>query len=146
MRREVTRFIKLFSRVVFIITRYSHFDQIRAVDSGAKTLSHLQDLSDPFRQFPRVVPHACVNNSQSFLKDVWTVICLNDPDFNDIARELFFNGQWESWLTDHIVRAMINYPAAVLLGLNQRHVKSEALRYLLIPSPQISAPTSGRTA
>ena len=106
----------------------------------------MQDLSDPFRQFPRVVPHACVNNSQSFLKDVWTVICLNDPDFNDIARELFFNGQWESWLTDHIVRAMINYPSAVLLGLNQRHVKSEVLRYLMFPSWQISGPTSGRTA
>ena len=116
------------------------------MDSGAKTLSHLQDLSDPFRQFPRVVPHACVNNSQSFLKDVWTVICLNDPDFNDIARELFFNGQWESWLTDHIVRAMINYPSAVLLGLNQRHVKSEVLRYLMFPSWQISGPTSGPTA
>ena len=36
--------------------------------------------------------------------------------FNDIAREIYVNGAWESWLSDHLVKAMINYPDAVLLG------------------------------
>ena len=63
-----------------------------------------------------MTPHGCVNTSQSFLPDVWTIICVNNPDFNDIGREVFFNGAWEAWLTNHIVRAMINYPGAVLLG------------------------------
>ena len=66
--------------------------------------------------FPRVTPHGCVNTSQSFLPDVWTIICVNNPDFNDIGREVFFNGAWEAWLTNHIVKAMLNYPGAVLLG------------------------------
>ena len=68
------------------------------------------------RDFPRVTPHGCVNNSQSFLPDVWTIICVNNPDFNDIGREVFNNGAWEAWLTNHIVKAMLNYPGAVLLG------------------------------
>ena len=44
------------------------------------------------------------------------MVCVNDPQFNDIAREIFFNSAWESWLSDHLVKAMINYPEAVLLG------------------------------
>merc|ERR1719232_1952812 len=79
--------------------------------------SYLQDLSDPFKKFPKVVPHACVNISQSYLQDVWSVMCVNNPDFNDIGREIFFNHQWESWLTNHIVKGMINYPSAVLYNL-----------------------------
>ena len=54
--------------------------------------------------------------SQSFVKEAWTIVCVNDPQFNDIAREIFFNAAWESWLSDHLVKAMINYPDAVLLG------------------------------
>ena len=72
------------------------------------------------RNFPRVTPHGCVNNSQSFLPDVWTMICVNNPDFNDIGREVFYNGAWEAWLTNHIVKAMLNYPGAVLLGERQK--------------------------
>ena len=79
-------------------------------------MSLIQDLSDPFQAFPRVSPHACVNMSQTFLTDVWTVVCVNDPQFNDIAREIYSNGAWESWLSDHLVKAMLNYPEAVLLG------------------------------
>ena len=44
------------------------------------------------------------------------MVCVNDPQFNDIAREIFFNSAWESWLSDHLVKAMMNYPEAVLLG------------------------------
>ena len=44
------------------------------------------------------------------------MICVNNPDFNDIGREVFHNGAWEAWLTNHIVKAMLNYPGAVLLG------------------------------
>ena len=79
----------------------------------------LQDLSDPFetRDFPRVYPFACPNISQSLLPDLWTMVCVNDPQFNDIAREIFVNGAWESWLSDHLVKAMINYPEAVLLDI-----------------------------
>ena len=72
------------------------------------------------RDFPRVTPHGCVNNSQSFLPDVWTIICVNNPDFNDIGREVFNNGAWEAWLTNHIVKAMLNYPGAVLLGQTRK--------------------------
>ena len=36
--------------------------------------------------------------------------------FNDIAREIYVNGAWESWLSDHLVKSMINYLEAVLLG------------------------------
>ena len=79
----------------------------------------MQDLSDPFHKFPRVAPHGCVNMSQSFVKEAWTIVCVNDPQFNDIAREIFFNSAWESWLSDHLVKAMINYPDAVLLGKDE---------------------------
>ena len=78
--------------------------------------SGLFNMYSTFRDFPRVTPHGCVNNSQSFLPDVWTIICVNNPDFNDIGREVFHNGAWEAWLTNHIVKAMLNYPGAVLLG------------------------------
>ena len=44
------------------------------------------------------------------------MVCVNDPQFNDIAREIYSNGAWESWLSDHLVKAMLNYPQAVLLG------------------------------
>ncbi len=47
------------------------------------------------------------------------MICVNNPDFNDIGREVFYHGAWEAWLTNHIVRAMLNYPGAVLLGKDQ---------------------------
>ena len=63
-----------------------------------------------------MTPHGCVNTSQSFLPDVWTIICVNNPEFNDIGREVFHHGAWEAWLTNHIVKAMLNYPGAVLLG------------------------------
>ena len=44
------------------------------------------------------------------------MVCVNDPQFNDIAREIFFNSAWEAWLSDHLVKSMVNYPDAVLLG------------------------------
>ena len=44
------------------------------------------------------------------------MVCVNDPKFNDIARELAVNGAWEVWLSQHLVKAMVNYPKAVLLG------------------------------
>ena len=53
----------------------SHFYQV----NPEKKTSLLGDLSDPFHNFPRVVPHACVNMSQTFLKDLWTIVCVNDP-------------------------------------------------------------------
>ena len=75
-----------------------------------------------------MTPHGCVNTSQSFLPDVWTMICVNNPDFNDIGRDLFYNGAWEAWLTNHIVRAMINYPGAVLLGKQGLEVQDSKSR------------------
>ena len=56
------------------------------------------------------------------------MICVNNPDFNDIGRELFYNGAWEAWLTNHIVRAMINYPGAVLLGKQGLEVQDSKSR------------------
>jgi len=91
--------------------------QMNSAEHPLPQKSYLQDLSDPFKKFPKVVPHACVNISQSYLQDVWSVMCVNNPDFNDIGREIFFNHQWESWLTNHIVKGMINYPSAVLLDI-----------------------------
>jgi len=79
--------------------------------------SQLQDLSDPFHKFPRVVPHSCVNVTQSHLESAWTYVCVNDPNFNDIAREIAFNSAWETWLSDHLVKGMLNYPKAVLLDI-----------------------------
>jgi len=86
-------------------------------DSLKKRASLLQDLSDPFHTFPRVVPHTCVNVTQSHLASAWTMVCVNDPKFNDIARELAVNGAWEVWLSQHLVKAMVNYPKAVLLDI-----------------------------
>lgn len=59
---------------------------------------------------------SCPNITQSHLSHLWTVVCVNDPQFNDIARELHKNGAWESWLSSHLVKGMLNYPTAVLLG------------------------------
>ena len=69
------------------------------------------------------------------------MICVNNPDFNDIGRELFFNGAWEAWLTNHIVRAMLNYPGAVLLGKGQELDSSE-----IHITSKISGPTLALTA
>jgi hypothetical protein len=52
----------------------------------------------------------------SHIASAWSVVCVNDPNFNDIARELVNNGAWEVWLSKHLVKGMINYPKAVLLG------------------------------
>ena len=81
-----------------------------------------------------MTPHGCVNNSQSFLPDVWTIICVNNPDFNDIGREVFNNGAWEAWLTNHIVKAMLNYPGAVLLGQTRKRSVFVKICFFLIHS------------
>jgi len=68
-------------------------------------------------KFPRVTPYSCPNITQSHLPHLWTVVCVNNPQFNDIARELHKNGAWESWLSAHLVKGMLNYPTAVLLDI-----------------------------
>jgi len=45
------------------------------------------------------------------------MVCVNDPQFNDIAREIAHNGAWEVWLSQHLVNGMLNYPKAVLLDI-----------------------------
>jgi len=86
-------------------------------DAAEKEKSLLQDMSDPFHAFPRVIPHSCVNVTQSSVASAWTMVCVNDPQFNDIAREIAHNGAWEVWLSQHLVQGMINYPKAVLLDI-----------------------------
>ena len=72
-----------------------------------------------FRKLPKVEPHSCINKSIDDL-NIWTMICINDPEFNDIARTVLDdNNNWETWLTKHIFRAMINYPTAVFLGFDE---------------------------
>ena len=43
-------------------------------------------------------------------------MCVDDPTFNDVARSLLNKGAWEPRLSKHLVKAMLNYPNAVLIG------------------------------
>ena len=66
----------------------------------------VQDMSDPFEDFPHTPPFDCVNVSQRCKNlngvffsnhipnsvshpEAWTFMCVNHPDFNDIAREIY---------------------------------------------------------
>ena len=66
----------------------------------------VQDMSDPFEDFPHTPPFDCVNVSQRCQNlelgvfsnhltnsvshpEAWTFVCVNHPDFNDIAREIY---------------------------------------------------------
>ena len=71
----------------------------------------IQDMSDPFEDFPLTQPFDCVNITQRFFNlfsnnvriqsffimnstshpEAWTFVCVNNPEFNDIAREVFEN-------------------------------------------------------
>ena len=76
----------------------------------------LKDMSNPFKAFPKTIPHACLNISQSVFEEYWTMICIHQPEGHDISSSLFHASSWESWLTNHAVYAMKNYPNAVFLG------------------------------
>ena len=81
-------------------------------------------------------------NSKSH-PEAWTFVCVNNPEFNDIAREVYEKKvqretlgvdmcfmldrcpiaimpvsvqAWETWLSEHLVQAMVNYPEAIMLG------------------------------
>ena len=45
------------------------------------------------------------------------MVCINDPEFNDIAREIFIRKEWERWISEHLVKAMIHYPEAIMLDI-----------------------------
>ena len=71
----------------------------------------VQDMSDPFEDFPLTQPFDCVNITQRFFNlfsndvriqsffilnstshpEAWTFVCVNNPEFNDIAREVYEN-------------------------------------------------------
>ena len=73
--------------------------------------SLIQDMSDPFEDFPHTQPFDCVNITQRFFNlfskhvriqsffilsstshpEAWTFVCVNNPEFNDIAREVYEN-------------------------------------------------------
>lgn len=99
----------------------SNWLSCRSIDSTYKQSTtkksevFLKDMSNPFKAFPKTIPHACLNKSQSVYEEYWTMICVHNPEVHDISRALL-DSEWESWLTNHIVHAMMNYPNAVLLG------------------------------
>ena len=47
-----------------------------------ETQNYLMDMSHPFKMFPKTIPFGCVNISQSKYQELWTMICVNNPDFN----------------------------------------------------------------
>ena len=73
-------------------------------------------MSNPFKDFPKTIPHACLNITQSE-EEYWTMICISDPEGHDISLRLWHNATWEPWLTNQAVNAMKNYPNAVFLGI-----------------------------
>jgi len=80
--------------------------------------SLIQDMSDPFEDFPHTQPFDCINITQSTSHpEAWTFVCVNNPEFNDIAREVYEKKAWETWLSEHLVQAMVNYPEAIMLDI-----------------------------
>jgi len=74
----------LFSILFFyVLIKFQKTETGNKQPQPAKRNSLLGDLSDPFSSFPRVTPHACVNITQTFLKEAWTVVCVNDPQVTE---------------------------------------------------------------
>ena len=58
-------------------------------------------------------------------------MCVDDPKVNGIARSLLNKGAWEAWLSKHLVKAMLNYPNAVLIGkFSPRVVRGKTVHFL----------------
>jgi len=76
-------------------------------------------MEDPFQDFPPTVPYACPNITLNLRNGgvIWTYICINDPDFNDVARRLHQHGYWEPDYTRNVMSALQLYPSATFLDI-----------------------------